>query len=133
MFRHYDTGVASRSKIGLCLIQISSAPMRAELTSLGIEELRTAADVDAAVTGTEGTLMVVVNSVCGCAAGRGPARSWPLRCATASAPTGWPASSPDSDVDATDRARNYFVGCAPRRLSVALLRNGKLVSHARTP
>jgi len=44
--------------------------MREELTLLGIEELRSAADVDAAVTGTPGTLMVVVNSVCGCAAGK---------------------------------------------------------------
>src|SRR3954447_14784308 len=46
------------------------APMREELTMLGVEELRTPADVDAAVTGVKGTLMVVVNSVCGCAAGK---------------------------------------------------------------
>ena len=46
------------------------APMRDELVQLGIEELRSAGDVDAAVSGTPGTLMVVVNSVCGCAAGR---------------------------------------------------------------
>ena len=46
------------------------APMRQELTDLGIQELRTAEEVDAAVSGTAGTLMVVVNSVCGCAAGK---------------------------------------------------------------
>src|SRR3979490_132115 len=46
------------------------APMRQELTDLGVRELRTPADVDAAVTGTSGTLMIVVNSVCGCAAGK---------------------------------------------------------------
>jgi putative YphP/YqiW family bacilliredoxin len=46
------------------------APMRAELTRLGVEELRTAEDVDQAVAGTAGTLMIVVNSVCGCAAGK---------------------------------------------------------------
>ena len=46
------------------------APMRQELTDLGVRELRTPADVDAAVTGTAGTLMIVVNSVCGCAAGK---------------------------------------------------------------
>jgi len=45
-------------------------PMRAELTRLGVKELRTAADVDAAVRDTKGTLMLVVNSMCGCAAGR---------------------------------------------------------------
>ena len=46
------------------------APMRADLTSLGVRELRTSAEVDAAVAGTKGTLMIIVNSVCGCAAGR---------------------------------------------------------------
>jgi len=46
------------------------APMREDLVRLGLEELRTASDVDAAVTGTSGTLMVFVNSVCGCAAGK---------------------------------------------------------------
>ena len=51
------------------------APMRDELLQLGIEELRSSGDVDAAVTGTPGTLMVVVNSVCGCAAGKAQAGS----------------------------------------------------------
>src|SRR5580765_2486062 len=46
------------------------APMRQELTDLGVRELRTPAEVDAAVSGTSGTLMIVVNSVCGCAAGK---------------------------------------------------------------
>ena len=47
-------------------------PMRQELIGLGVRELRTAADVDAAVSGTQGTLMVIVNSVCGCAASMNP-------------------------------------------------------------
>ena len=56
------------------------APMREELTQLGVRELRDAAAVDAALTGTEGTVMVVVNSVCGCAAVRpvGRVPAWPL-------------------------------------------------------
>ena len=102
------------------------APMRQELTSLGVEELRSAADVDAAVHGTPGTLMVVVNSVCGCAAGkarpgiamalRHPRK--PARVATVFA---------GADVDATDRARQYFTGYTPSSPSIALLQHGAVV------
>jgi bacilliredoxin len=101
-------------------------PMRQELTQLGVEELRTAADVEAAVAGTAGTLMIVVNSVCGCAAGRarpGVALALrhdpkPSRVATVFA---------GADVDATDRARTYFAGHAPSSPAIALLQNGALV------
>ena len=56
------------------------APMRQELLDLGVRELRTPADVDAAVAGTAGTLMIMVNSVCGCAAGKArPALALALR------------------------------------------------------
>lgn len=102
------------------------APMRAELTRLGIEELRTAAEVDAAVRGTAGTLLIVVNSICGCAAGKArpglaqamqhPVR--PDRVATVFA---------GADLDATDRARGYFAPYPPSSPSMGLLRGGELV------
>lgn len=102
------------------------APMRAELTSLGVEELRTAADVDAAVTGTPGTLLMVVNSVCGCAAGRArPGLALALRHGVR--PERVASVFAGFDLEATDRARSYFKGVRPSSPSVALLRNGELV------
>ena len=102
------------------------APMREELTRLGIEELRTAAAVDAAVKDSSGTLMIVVNSICGCAAGKArpgvalalqhPMR--PDRVATVFA---------GADLEATDRARSYFTGYPPSSPSIGLLRDGQLV------
>jgi putative YphP/YqiW family bacilliredoxin len=102
------------------------APMREELVRLGVDELRTAADVDTAVTKTPGTLMIVVNSICGCAAGKarpGVALALthqvrPDRVATVFA---------GADIDATDRARSYFTGYLPSSPSIGLLREGKLV------
>jgi bacilliredoxin len=102
------------------------APMRQELIDLGVRELRTAAEVEAAVTGTSGTLMIVVNSVCGCAAGKArPGVALALRHgvkpdAVASVFAGF-------DVGATDRARRYFTGYAPSSPCVALMRHGELV------
>jgi bacilliredoxin len=101
------------------------APMREELTNLGVEELRTSEAVDEAVA-RKGTLMVVVNSVCGCAAGKarpGVAMALqhdvkPDRVTTVFA---------GADVEATDRARGYFTGYPPSSPSVALLRDGELV------
>ncbi|MDR1988791.1 MAG: BrxA/BrxB family bacilliredoxin [Acidobacteriaceae bacterium] len=102
------------------------APMRAELTSLGIEELRSAADVDAAVKETRGTLLVVVNSVCGCAAGRArPGLALALR--AGARPDRLTSVFAGFDVEATDRARHYFTGMRPSSPSVALLRDGALV------
>ena len=101
------------------------APMREELTSLGVEELRTAADVDAAVTGTSGTLMIVVNSVCGCAAGKArPGLALALRSGVK--PDRVASVFAGFDTDATSRARNYFTGYAPSSPSIALFRDGKL-------
>lgn len=102
------------------------APMRGEMTAMGARELKSAADVDDAVKNTKGTLMIVVNSVCGCAAGR-------ARPGIAMALTH--AVKPDvvatvfagGDVEATDRARGYFSGYAPSSPSVGILRDGKLV------
>src|SRR5436305_2277225 len=102
------------------------APMRQELTALGVRELRTAAEVDAAVTDTAGTLMVVVNSVCGCAAGKArPGVALALR--NAVKPTVVATVFAGADVEATERARQYFTGYRPSSPSIALLRDGKLV------
>jgi putative YphP/YqiW family bacilliredoxin len=100
--------------------------MREELTRLGIEELRTADAVDAALTGTDGTVMVVVNSVCGCAAGRArPGIARALQ--TSPRPDRVTSVFAGADLDATDRARSYFTGYPPSSPSVALLRDGKLL------
>ncbi len=103
------------------------APMREELTRLGVRELRTAADVDAAVTGGEaGTLMLVVNSVCGCAAGRArPGVALALQHATK--PDAIATVFAGADVEATARAREYFTGYPPSSPAIALLRDGKLI------
>ena len=100
-------------------------PMREELTDVGFTELRTVADVDRAVN-EKGTTLVVVNSVCGCAAGKarpGIARAMqhatkPDRAVTVFA---------GADIEATDRARSYFTGYPPSSPSVGLLRDGKLI------
>lgn len=102
------------------------APMREELTRLGIKELRTAQDVDDAVTKTPGTLMVVVNSVCGCAAGRArPGVALALR--HDSTPDTVATVFAGADIEATARARDYFAGFPPSSPSIALLRDGKLL------
>ena len=101
------------------------APMRDELTSIGVQELRTPGDVDAAVANTTGTLMIVVNSVCGCAAGKArPGLALALRHGVR--PDRVASVFAGFDSDATDRARSYFTGYAPSSPSIALFRNGKL-------
>src|SRR5262245_10304916 len=102
------------------------APMRDELTRLGFEELRTPAAVDEAVGDTRGTLMIVVNSICGCAAGKArPGVALALR--HHNRPGRIAAVFAGFDVDATARARDYFTGFGPSSPSIALLRDGKLV------
>jgi putative YphP/YqiW family bacilliredoxin len=102
------------------------APMRQELTALGAVELRTPAEVDAAVAGTAGTLMIVVNSVCGCAAGKArPGIALALRNAVKPAVVATVFAG--ADVEATDRARQYFTGYRPSSPSIALLRDGQIV------
>jgi putative YphP/YqiW family bacilliredoxin len=101
-------------------------PMREDLTRLGVEEMRTADAVDETVKNTKGTLMVVVNSVCGCAAGKarpGVALALqhdikPDKVATVFA---------GADIEATERARSYFTGYGPSSPSIAILKNGELV------
>jgi putative YphP/YqiW family bacilliredoxin len=102
------------------------APMRQELTALGVEELRTAADVDRAVADTPGTLMIVVNSVCGCAAGKArPGIALALR--HARKPARVATVFAGADIEATDRARQYFSGFMPSSPSIGLLQNGRIV------
>src|ERR687889_964015 len=106
--------------------EIMIRPMREDLTRLGVEELRTADAVDETIKDSKGTLMVVVNSICGCAAGKarpGVALALqhdvkPDKVATVFA---------GADVEATDRARGYFTGYGPSSPSIALLKDGKLV------
>lgn len=100
-------------------------PMREELTRAGIKELRSATDVDAALT-SQGTALVVVNSVCGCAAGRmRPAVRMALQHATL--PEKLYSVFAGQDAEATDQARSYFAGYPPSSPSIGLLRDGKLV------
>ena len=102
------------------------APMREELTRLGVRELRTAADVDTVVRDSKGTVMVIVNSVCGCAAGKArPGVALALQHSTT--PDVVATVFAGADVEATNRARDQFVGYPPSSPSIALLRDGKLV------
>jgi putative YphP/YqiW family bacilliredoxin len=106
--------------------EIMVVPMREELTRLGIEELRSAADVDRVVSGYPGTTMVVVNSICGCAAGRmRPAVRLALQHPTI--PNNIVSVFAGQDMEATERARSYFTGYPPSSPSIAMLRDGKLV------
>jgi bacilliredoxin len=101
-------------------------PMREELTRLGIEEARTPEAVDEAIKQTNGTLMIVVNSVCGCAAGKArPGIAMALRHDTR--PDRAITVFAGADIMATERARNYFTGYQPSSPSVALIKDGQVV------
>jgi putative YphP/YqiW family bacilliredoxin len=101
-------------------------PMREELTRAGIQELRTAEEVDRALGNQTATTMVVVNSICGCAAGRmrpGVRRALqhPNR------PENLFTVFAGQDTQATERARSYFTGYPPSSPSIGLFRDGKLI------
>ena len=101
------------------------APMRAELTRLGVTELRTPEQVDDAVR-REGTVMIVVNSVCGCAAGKArPGIALALQ--HGRRPDLAATVFAGGDVEATDRAREYFAPYPPSSPSIGILRDGKLL------
>ncbi|HEU4386167.1 MAG TPA: BrxA/BrxB family bacilliredoxin, partial [Blastocatellia bacterium] len=101
-------------------------PMREELTNLGIREARTPEEVDDAVKNAVGTLMIVVNSICGCAAGRArPAVAVALQ--NEARPQDAVTVFAGADVEATARARSYFKGYPPSSPSIGLLRNGELL------
>ena len=102
------------------------APMREELTRFGVRELKTAGEVDEAITQTPGTTMVVVNSVCGCAAGK--ARPGVAQALQHSVKPDHVASVfAGADTEATQRARGYFTGYPPSSPAIALLKDGKLI------
>jgi bacilliredoxin len=101
-------------------------PMREELTRIGFTELLTPADVDAAVHDTQGTLLLVVNSVCGCAAGRArPAVTQALR--HTARPDRLTTVFAGMELDATSRARGYFAPYPPSSPQIALFKDGALV------
>jgi putative YphP/YqiW family bacilliredoxin len=101
-------------------------PMRQELTRVGVEELRTAADVDAKLSDLKGTAMVVVNSVCGCAA-RNARPAVAMAMEHAARPDHVTTVFAGQDVEATQRAREYFTGYRPSSPSIALLKDGDVV------
>jgi putative YphP/YqiW family bacilliredoxin len=101
------------------------APMREELTRLGIQETRTAAELEQ-VAQQPGTTMVVVNSICGCAAGKmRPGVAMALESETK--PDRVVTVFAGQDRDATEAARKYFTGFPPSSPSIGILRDGKLV------
>ncbi len=102
------------------------APMRQELTRLGVEEMRTPAEVDAKLKDAKGTTLVVVNSVCGCAARNArPAVASALKHAVK--PQHLTTVFAGQDTEATARARSYFTGYPPSSPQIGLLKDGKLV------
>ena len=103
------------------------APMKADLTQVGFEELITAADVDIALTQTQGTVFLVFNSVCGCAAGAArPALKAVVRDST-KLPTKMVTVFAGVDKEAVDKAREYTLPYPPSSPSMALFKDGKLV------
>lgn len=106
--------------------EIMIRPMREELARIGVEETKTVDAVDSAMQQPEGTLLVIVNSICGCAAGKArPGIAHALQ----------HENKPDraitvfagADIEATDRARSYFAPYPPSSPQIALFKDGKLV------
>src|ERR1700742_835495 len=105
--------------------EIMVIPMREELTRAGLTEARSAAEVDAAIA-KPGTTMVIVNSICGCAAGKmRPGVRLALQHGTT--PDHSVTVFAGQDREATERARGYFQGQPPSSPSIAIMRDGKLI------
>lgn len=101
-------------------------PMREELTRVGFREMRTPEEVDAILGAPKGTVLVMVNSICGCAAGK--ARPGVIKAIQhAARPDVLATVFAGQDMEATERARGYFAEYPPSSPSVALLRDGKTV------
>ena len=106
--------------------EIMIRPMREDLTRLGVEEMRTVEAVDETIKNSPGTLMVVVNSICGCAAGKArPGVALALQ--NEKKPDKIATVFAGADIEATERARSYFTGYGPSSPSIALLKDGQLV------
>jgi putative YphP/YqiW family bacilliredoxin len=102
------------------------APMRAELTSIGFTELRSASEVDSALKSSPGTTLLVVNSMCGCAARNArPGVARALQHAVR--PEHLVTVFAGQDPEPTRQARSYLTGYAPSSPSIAMLRGGQLV------
>lgn len=101
-------------------------PMRQELTMIGVEEMRTPQEVDAKLRNAPGTTLVVVNSVCGCAARNArPAVAKAIQ--HENRPQTLTTVFAGQDVEAVQRARSYFTGYGPSSPQIALLKDGELV------
>jgi putative YphP/YqiW family bacilliredoxin len=101
-------------------------PMREELTRLGVQELRTPEAVDETLKNSTGTVMVVVNSICGCAAGKArPGIAMALQ--NEIRPDKVATVFAGGDIEATERARSYFTGFGPSSPSIGILKDGQLV------
>ena len=101
-------------------------PMRQELVSIGFQEMRTPEEVDAHLAHQTGTTLVVVNSICGCAAGRArPGVALALQHGVR--PQHLTTVFAGQDRPATERARSYFVGEPPSSPQIALFKDGKMV------
>lgn len=106
--------------------EIMIKPMREELVRLGFEELKAPEQVDSALQNHAGTVMVVVNSICGCAAGKArPGVALALQ--HSARPEKLVTVFAGADIDATERARSYFKGYEPSSPSIAILKDGQLV------
>lgn len=101
-------------------------PMREELTRVGVKEMRTAAEVDETLKNAKGTTLVVVNSVCGCAAG-GARPGVAMALQNPKKPENLTTVFAGQDKEATDKARSYFPQFPPSSPAVALLKEGKVV------
>lgn len=100
-------------------------PMRRELTDLGVEELKTADEVDALLEAHEGTALVVVNSVCGCAAANArPGVAMALQ--NQKKPDRVTTVFAGMDLEATSKARDYFKGYFPSSPQIALMKDGQV-------
>lgn len=101
-------------------------PMREELTRIGIEELRSPEDVQDTIENSKGTVMVIVNSICGCAAGKArPGIARALQHSVRPDKVGTVFAG--ADIEATEKARSYFTGYEPSSPSIALLKDGQIV------
>lgn len=101
-------------------------PMREELARIGVEELRTPEDVQRTIEESKGTVMVVVNSICGCAAGKArPGIARALQHSVRPDKVGTVFAG--ADIEATEKARSYFTGYEPSSPSIAILKDGQIV------
>lgn len=100
-------------------------PMREDLTQVGYKELRTAAEVDSLLSNQEGTALIIINSVCGCAAGNArPAAKMAIQ--FTKKPDVFATTFAGQDPEATAKAREYMLPYPPSSPSIALFKNGKI-------